>query len=284
MKKIGLVLSGGMAKGAYQIGVLKALAQYYKPNELTAVSAASIGALNGYAFLSGQLAVAEQMWQELAGQKRTFIGHFMKEQYLNEITKALTCASVPLACPFYLALMNVTELGLVYADLSKVPLEQCRDFLKASVSMPGFSRSVKLNGRKFFDGAVIDNIPVYPLAEVELDCLICVYFDGHNYIFENTQMDRTIIKITFPPQGRISPSLLLDRQTVQEMIQQGYDYANSLFSVMFHCGADSFSELQKRMSHAGTGKKQELRITGDVVVGNINRIAQKIAKRSRLFD
>ena len=44
-KKIGLVLSGGGAKGAYQIGVLKALAE--QNISIDAVAGTSIGALNG---------------------------------------------------------------------------------------------------------------------------------------------------------------------------------------------------------------------------------------------
>ena len=42
---IGLVLSGGGAKGAYQVGIIKALAEMDVP--IAAISGASIGALNG---------------------------------------------------------------------------------------------------------------------------------------------------------------------------------------------------------------------------------------------
>ena len=43
--KCGLVLSGGGAKGAYQVGVVKALAE--AGVRVDAVAGASIGALNG---------------------------------------------------------------------------------------------------------------------------------------------------------------------------------------------------------------------------------------------
>lgn len=67
--KVGLVLSGGGAKGAYQVGVLKA------PRELgtriDAVSGASIGALNGAILASSQsldsgIARLEELWGTLA--------------------------------------------------------------------------------------------------------------------------------------------------------------------------------------------------------------------------
>ena len=46
MGKIGLVLSGGMAKGAYQAGALCAINEYFSPTDFDYVSSASIGTLN----------------------------------------------------------------------------------------------------------------------------------------------------------------------------------------------------------------------------------------------
>jgi len=67
--KVGLVLSGGGAKGAYQVGVLKALAEL--GTEVHAVSGASIGSLNGAILasassLSEGAAHLEEIWLELA--------------------------------------------------------------------------------------------------------------------------------------------------------------------------------------------------------------------------
>lgn len=67
--KVGLVLSGGGAKGAYQVGVLKALREL--GTRIDAVSGASIGALNGGVLASApSLDVAierlEQVWGRLS--------------------------------------------------------------------------------------------------------------------------------------------------------------------------------------------------------------------------
>ena len=67
--KVGLVLSGGGAKGAYQVGMLKAL--YEQGVTIDAISGASIGALNG-AILAGSNSLAEgvkrlqTVWNTLA--------------------------------------------------------------------------------------------------------------------------------------------------------------------------------------------------------------------------
>ena len=46
MPKLGLVLSGGGAKGAYQVGVMKALVEL-GITQIDGIAGASIGALNG---------------------------------------------------------------------------------------------------------------------------------------------------------------------------------------------------------------------------------------------
>lgn len=67
--KVGLVLSGGGAKGAYQVGVLKALVEL--GTEIHAVSGASIGSLNGAILASASslkegVEHLEEIWMELA--------------------------------------------------------------------------------------------------------------------------------------------------------------------------------------------------------------------------
>jgi NTE family protein len=67
--KVGLVLSGGGAKGAYQVGVLKALKEFEIPIE--GIAGASIGALNGAILASAPtlgegIQRLEEIWRLLA--------------------------------------------------------------------------------------------------------------------------------------------------------------------------------------------------------------------------
>ena len=52
MRNIGLVLCGGGAKGAYQVGVIRVLEEFGLLDEVQAVAGASIGGINGALFLS----------------------------------------------------------------------------------------------------------------------------------------------------------------------------------------------------------------------------------------
>ena len=64
-QKIGLVLGGGGGKGAYQIGVWKALREYKVDKYITYVSGTSIGSLNSLLFLGGDLDKAIHVWSNI---------------------------------------------------------------------------------------------------------------------------------------------------------------------------------------------------------------------------
>lgn len=72
--KLGIVLSGGGAKGAYEVGFLKALSEFKLP--LSALAGTSIGALNGAVFCANlrysqkeASEILEQLWLEMAKKK-----------------------------------------------------------------------------------------------------------------------------------------------------------------------------------------------------------------------
>lgn len=63
-KKIGLVLSGGGAKGAYEIGVWKALNELGVTEFIEAIAGTSVGALNA-ALIEGGIRPPENVWADL---------------------------------------------------------------------------------------------------------------------------------------------------------------------------------------------------------------------------
>ena len=63
--KIGLVLAGGGARGAYQIGVWKALIELGIDKYIKVVSGTSIGAVNAMLFQQGAYKLAEEFWYNI---------------------------------------------------------------------------------------------------------------------------------------------------------------------------------------------------------------------------
>ncbi len=65
----GLVFSGGGAKGAYEIGVWKALRELHLEHLITAVSGTSVGSLNAVLFAQGDYEKAEEIWSNISMQQ-----------------------------------------------------------------------------------------------------------------------------------------------------------------------------------------------------------------------
>ncbi len=66
-ENIGLVLSGGGAKGAYQVGVWKAMEEYGLTDNVKVAAGTSVGALNAALFANISTLEAEQLWREKIG-------------------------------------------------------------------------------------------------------------------------------------------------------------------------------------------------------------------------
>lgn len=278
--KIGLVLAGGMAKGAYQIGVLRALQEVIPPEEIEYMSCASIGVLNGYAFATGNLDRAEKMWRTIcSGDTRLLVTHVLRSSLLQQNIVNLHDPETPIKPKFYASLYDMTCRNIVYKELSKLPQEKLPLYLKASVAMPIYNRAVAIGAASYFDGAMVDNIPVYPLMQHGLDYVICVYFDDTSYEFESKAFDKRVIKITFPNSSVLRQSLLMEKNSIEAMIKDGYERTKHLLQYYFCKGYDNLDYIYSAISYEDRKRPKKLRLTGDVVVTKLNQLTQKFSKR-----
>jgi predicted acylesterase/phospholipase RssA len=278
--KIGLVLSGGMAKGAYQVGALRALSEFVPLEEIEYISCASVGVLNGYAYATGKLDEVEQMWRELCGEdKKMMITKVLRSSILQQDIIDIYDAEKPLAAHFYCSLLEVARRNMVYKDLSTVENSQIPAYLKASVAMPVYNRAVKIDGKSYYDGAMIDNIPVFPLTELDLDYVICIYFDDTSFKFESDGFDSKVIKLTFPTKNRLRQSVVFESDKIEEMLSEGYALTKPLLEKYFANGFEDVEYVKSVIAELQNTASENLRVTGDVLVTNINKVTQKLTKR-----
>ncbi|SHI99042.1 NTE family protein [Dethiosulfatibacter aminovorans DSM 17477] len=190
-KEYGLVLAGGGTKGCYEIGVWKAL------NELgvkiKAVSGTSIGAINGAFFALRDFETAYEIWSNIN------ISNFIEIESDNMIAmfiKAIRSSGLnvdPLR-----AMMDKyfdedrirgsdIDYGLVTYSLSDrkpvtvmkkdIPIGRINDYIMASANLPIF-KTAEIDGKKFIDGGVYDNIPAPLLANSGIRDIIIVHLSG----------------------------------------------------------------------------------------------------------
>jgi len=280
MPNIGLVLSGGFAKGAYQVGVLKALRQFFTPDEFAYISASSIGTLNAYCFVQNKLDEAERVWrnQKFAGI-RSFTHAYARSDYVPNAIRDVTKMFSAYKPDLYTTLLNINTRSLNYVNLKEIDPKIIWGYLQASVSLPMVSRIVDINGTKYCDGAFVDNIPTKPLLDKPLDYAIVIHFDRSSYIFENNYFDNKLIKMNFLDNKIIGNSLSFDEESIAYMIKTGYDESMTMFEMYFKNGIHDIEYICDKIRFINNLRgKQPFRLTGDVVVSNLNRVLKKVVK------
>lgn len=277
MPKIGVVLSGCASKGAYEIGCLQAIEDFFGMESIRCVSASSIGAMIGQLYGMGQKRELEQAFRDMDSGKygRYILGFTSNKEAIAELERILSCPN-EMYYEHYVTMWNATDSKVEYLPFHTLTPEQLKLYLRAAISFPIFTRGVKIDGTRYLDGALLDNIPIYPLIEKDLDYIICIYFDNSRYVFENVEFDKKIIKFhDFPNQDRLEV-LFCDPGSYDRMYRYGYDYATGLLEKLF-VDPDRVQEaiVQHNTTHEPTYKH---RLTADVVLSGINVMSKKYGK------
>lgn len=282
---IGLVLSGGMGKGAYEIGALTAISEFFDPSDFEYVSAASVGVLNTYAFLTNNLPKAREIWESvnLKGEKR-FITSVLKSTFLQNVITSIV-SHEKIDKNFYVPLLDLGNRELLYYNFKDISPDEAAPYLRASIAMPFYNKGVVIGDKTLYDGAVVDNIPIYPVLKNNLDYVICIYFDDFNYIFEDYTADNKIIKLTFPDDKIISNSINISHDAIAYMMDEGYRRTKRILSDIFAAGTEDLEAIYQKIEQINSrDDKKKVRITGDVVVTNMNKVVKRVVRHKRILE
>jgi NTE family protein len=172
MKKmeIGLVLSGGAARAAAHIGVLKFLEE--KGVRISAISGSSAGAI--VALLMAASWKTEEMRELLHSLEKRDIfrfrgspGIFSLERLERRLREALQIESYDeLEIPCFCAVTDMQSAQVHYLSEG----DPIRNVIASSALTPIFS-PVSVEGRLFADGGFRDNLPARPLLKYNLPIL-----------------------------------------------------------------------------------------------------------------
>ncbi|MBQ5951044.1 MAG: patatin-like phospholipase family protein [Lachnospiraceae bacterium] len=184
----GLVLAGGGGKGAYQAGVMKALAERGWDEKITAVSGTSIGALNAALFVMGDVEKTEAIWSSISplmfldvefgyeeGKPRD--GVFSRDGLLKLMEEHLdygTLSSSPRRIIVSASRKEGSGHVAEYFSLNGRSADEIRDILLASSALPVIYSSVQVGEESYRDGGLGDNIPIRPLHDLGYRHLIVV--------------------------------------------------------------------------------------------------------------
>ena len=190
-REYAIMLDGGGARGAYQIGAWKALKE--AGVKINAVAGTSVGALNGALICMGDIEKAEKVWREIAFSKVMDVDDvwmerlFNRENKLGEVLRefwnVLSEGGVDITplrnlihehidekairssgIEFCLMTFSVTDMKEVDLSVYDIPEGMLEDFLLASAYLIGF-KNEKLHGKTYIDGGFMDNVPMGSLIE-----------------------------------------------------------------------------------------------------------------------
>lgn len=203
-KEYGLVLDGGGARGAYQIGAWKALVE--AGVKINAVAGTSVGALNGALICMGDFKKAENIWSQMTFSnvmdvddnlmERLFDKEISFGEFLSELKRVLKDGGIDITplrelihevideeairgsgILFCLLTFSVSDLKELDLSIEDIPEGLLEDFLLASAYLLGF-KNEELHGKKYIDGGVINNVPLGSLVNRGIDHIIEIRIYG----------------------------------------------------------------------------------------------------------
>ena len=268
--KIGMVLAGGGAKGAYEIGVWKALREFKIDKYINVISGTSIGALNAILFMQGDLEIAEELWCNIS--KETVLPTDNKDLIARGILVTLGSKNMKFVkkyIPKALEAGNISRDGLVnilddyidfnrvlnrnitcYASCTEIPdfvpkyfkineydLDTIKNILLATSALPMIYESQRVEGNQYLDGAMVDNIPIQPVYGEKCDIIIVVSLSNtlniNKRMYPNTRFIEIVPKVM--DESFVDGTLGFTRDGAEKRIKQGYEdtieYLNPIFEL-----------------------------------------------------
>ncbi len=249
----GLTLEGGGAKGAFEIGAVKAfLENGYK---FDGVTGTSIGALNGAMIAQGDIALAEEMWKSMemsklfpaddslvSKVKSGDFSHSTVMEVIGAISSLFEQRGVDTekirdilegrvneeklrasGVDFGLVTISVADLEAVTLFKERIPKGKLIDYLIASAMLPIFreDKDIAVKGaRKFVDGSYFDSCPYNMLIDKGYDDIVVIRIFGFGVVHKPKRDD---VKMTYVvPSEKLSSILDFTAENISYIMTMGY--------------------------------------------------------------
>ena len=188
--KTGLVLEGGGVRGIYTAGVLDVFLE--KGIFFDSVIGVSAGAIHGCSYLSGQRGRSIRYYKKYITHPRflslkswirtgdiaeaEFCYHELPEKLDPYDYEAFSRCGIP----FYAACTNIKTGQAEYLQVTDMLGEI--DIIRASASLPYFSRLVPIRGENYLDGGCADAIPLKAFENMGYGRNVVILTRPANYV------------------------------------------------------------------------------------------------------
>ena len=299
MTKLGLVLSGGGAKGAYQIGAYRALRKIGKNPEI--VTGTSVGAINGLLIVQGDLYKAVKLWKNMTFSKIYDEDSFekcsndnLKDIYKEYVKRFISEGGMDVVKLFEMIkkLYNSNKLfnspidyGLVTYNYSKnkpllltkqdMTVDNVNDYVIASASCYPAFKPYEIDGELYIDGGYYDNLPINLAAEMGADEIIAIDLKAVGFK-RKVVYDVPITVIA--PRNKVTNFLVFDKAKSREALRFGY---NDVMKTFGKLDGDKFTFKKGNVvkNYNRYGQKFEVHLN-EILDSLDNSIVNKITQSS----
>lgn len=245
MKKLGLVLSGGGSKGAYEIGVYKALKKLKK--EINIVTGTSVGAINGVFVAQNDLKGSLNFWDHVTFKNIYDENEFpqVEDEKLSKIYLQYAKSFINEGGLDIYKMKNIFDdyfkpskffnsninYGLVtYNFTSKKPVlktkqeltkNNIKDFVLASASCYPAFKPYLIDNEMYIDGGYYDNLPIN--LAIDLGATEIIAVDLRAIGFKKIIKDKSVDITYITPRNKIGSFLVFDKMQARKAIKLGYN-------------------------------------------------------------
>jgi len=242
-KEYGLVLAGGGTKGAYQVGVWKALKEL--GINIKAIAGTSIGALNGALFLQDDFNKTVQLYEKIKINNIMKIEGVNSEKNIFDLSNIFNLAAdykkqkgidnTPLRemirqyidmdklynseIDFGLVTYSVTNKTPLQKFKNEIPKEEMEDYLLATSCFPIFKPQL-IDGKEYFDGGLYDNTPANMLIEKGYKNIIIADIAGLGFSKKTTKKN-VYVKVISPSED-LGGTFEFNHEKIINNIKLGY--------------------------------------------------------------
>ena len=238
-KKTALVLSGGGSRGAYQIGVIKALDELGWSFDM--VVGVSVGSLNGAMVVQGKEFIMESLWRDMetgnifdvSNDARTgdFAMEFIKQggagtrglkSYVDEHLDDELLRKSPL--DFGVLAVEFPSMRPHYLWKDDIPKGKIGDYVMASCSAYPAVQPYDIDGKKYVDGGFEDNMPIHMAVERGATDIVAVYLRAVGVFNKEKELNSAKdVNLTFiQPKWELGNFLLFDKNNTARIMRLGY--------------------------------------------------------------
>jgi NTE family protein len=252
---IGIVLEGGGAKGAYQVGVWRCLSE--NNIKYGCVVGTSIGACNGAAMVMNDYSNLENIWfdfpyEKLLKEKEKRMESLSNSNYSNNFSKTELDINKTkeqflnnhdgIDVKFLLDIFDKfidenairesnIDFGLVTYNLTNdrleerykmdIPKGKLGEYLMASSFLPSF-KPFKINGDYYLDGGFFNNLPINMLLNKGYKDILSIRLRPERYDYSSFKGVEGLNIIDISPEESLGGTLQFEKENIKKNIELGY--------------------------------------------------------------